>query len=116
MPLPASAHPLPAKLAPMLRELRRQLEDLYGDRLRHVVLFGSQARGDATPESDVDVLVVLGEPFDRSAEQRRTTGLFGDLSLEHAIDLSCIHVSEQQFLHGREPFLIFARSEGIEIL
>ncbi|MGI5820208.1 MAG: nucleotidyltransferase family protein [Armatimonadota bacterium] len=35
-----------------LRELKRELEALYGDRLRGLFLFGSHARGDAHPESD----------------------------------------------------------------
>ena len=40
-----------------------------------VILFGSQARGDAGPESDVDLVVVEAEPFgpqrDRFAEALR---------------------------------------------
>ncbi len=34
------------------------LRDVLGDRLRAVVLYGSQARGDARPSSDWDVLVI----------------------------------------------------------
>jgi len=35
------------------------LRDAFGDNLRSVALFGSHARGDATPGSDIDVVVVL---------------------------------------------------------
>ncbi|MGD9495779.1 MAG: nucleotidyltransferase family protein [Armatimonadota bacterium] len=41
-----------------LRQLKRELQALYGDRLRGLCLFGSRARGDAAPDSDVDVAVV----------------------------------------------------------
>jgi uncharacterized protein len=41
-----------------------------GDRLVSLVLFGSVARGDATPDSDVDVLVVA-TGFPRSLRDRR---------------------------------------------
>jgi predicted nucleotidyltransferase len=35
------------------------LRQLYGQRLRQVLLFGSWARGDATDDSDIDLMVVL---------------------------------------------------------
>ncbi|MEG4457023.1 nucleotidyltransferase domain-containing protein [Microcoleus sp. N9_A1] len=47
------------KLKTILTQLRSQFEQLYGDRLTQMVLYGSQARGDAHPDSDIDVLVVL---------------------------------------------------------
>ena len=49
-------------LQPILTRLKKELTDLYGDRLQHLTLFGSQARGDAEPGSDIDVLVVLKSP------------------------------------------------------
>ena len=58
-------------LLPVVEHLRRQL----GVRLRAVVLFGSRARGDARPDSDIDVLVVADglprDPIARLTELRR---------------------------------------------
>jgi predicted nucleotidyltransferase len=45
----------------------------YGDRLEHIVLYGSRARGDARQDSDVDVLVVLRE-IANSWEERHHLG------------------------------------------
>ena len=47
------------KLKTILTQLRLQLENHYEDRLKKLILFGSQARGDAHLYSDIDVLVVL---------------------------------------------------------
>lgn len=44
-----------------LARLRERLAVRFRERLREVVLFGSQARGDATEDSDVDVLVVIDD-------------------------------------------------------
>jgi predicted nucleotidyltransferase len=43
----------------LLAQLRNHLQSLYGERLHKVMLFGSYARGEARPDSDIDVLVVL---------------------------------------------------------
>ena len=54
-----------------LREARERLEEAFGERLSHVILYGSEARGDAGPDSDVDMLVVLEEPVAYAEDLRR---------------------------------------------
>jgi hypothetical protein len=54
--------PVTPALQQMLFEFRKGLERIYGPRLAGLVLFGSQARGDALPDSDIDVMVVLHGP------------------------------------------------------
>jgi predicted nucleotidyltransferase len=46
------------------REIVNKLKSLLHKRvkLHQVILFGSRARGDSDPDSDMDVLVVLDEP------------------------------------------------------
>jgi predicted nucleotidyltransferase len=39
--------------------------------VEQVILFGSRARGDARPDSDVDLLVVESKPFGRTRSRRR---------------------------------------------
>jgi predicted nucleotidyltransferase len=59
---------------PVLQIFRAALEVMYGKRIERVVLYGSQARGDARPDSDYDVAVFLKEikgPSDRWAEADR---------------------------------------------
>lgn len=50
------------------------LSGFFGNRLRTVVLFGSRARGDARPESDHDLFIVVEglptAPLDRARETR----------------------------------------------
>ena len=43
----------------VLEEFKREIKKLYGKRLRDIILYGSWARGDATEDSDIDVLVIL---------------------------------------------------------
>ena len=43
----------------VLNRFRTALDEAYGKRVERVVLFGSRARGDASPNSDYDVAVFL---------------------------------------------------------
>ena len=61
----------PLRDNPILAKFRAALEEMYGARLECVVLFGSQARGEARPDSDYDVAAFLNgseKAFDRWAE------------------------------------------------
>src|SRR5580704_7509397 len=60
---------------PVLARFRRALDEMYGDQLERVVLFGSRARGDARPDSDYDVAVFLKALPDRWAELDRLARL-----------------------------------------
>ncbi len=44
---------------PILKRFRAALDEIYGDRLERVVLFGSHARGDARADSDYDIAVFM---------------------------------------------------------
>lgn len=63
---------------PVLAKFRAALNEMYGARLERVVLFGSQSRGDARPDSDYDVAVFLNgteKTFDRWAELHKLAAL-----------------------------------------
>lgn len=97
----------------LLCELRRELLSLYGTRLVGVYLFGSQARGDATDESDVDVLVVLDEVANYGAEIARTSEAVGELSLRHGVAISRVFVSEGEWRCGSSTFVATVREEAV---
>lgn len=103
------------RVSRIVTELRQRLEELYGDRLERVVLFGSQARGDAAPDSDVDVLVVLRGPVRPGEEIERTSEVVGEISLRHEVALSRVFVPADRFRHDRTPFLSTIREEGVAV-
>ncbi|HXX24734.1 MAG TPA: nucleotidyltransferase domain-containing protein [Terriglobia bacterium] len=103
------------RLQSLLAELRRRFEALYGPRLVRLMLFGSHARGDAEPGSDVDVLVVLEGPVRPGEEIRRTLDSVAELSLENNVVFSCIFVSRERFETELSPLLINVRREGVPV-
>lgn len=102
-----------SRLKPILNELRRQLEMIYDGRLIGMVLYGSQARGDAMPGSDIDVLVVLKGPVAPGHEIERTTDMIADLALRFNTVISCVFMDESRFRLRNGPFLRNIRREGI---
>lgn len=100
------------KIRELLARLRRGLEELYEDRLAGLYLFGSYARAEATPESDVDVLIVLDEVADYGLEIERTGHLVSDLSLEHDVSISRVFVSLADWRQGDSPFLLNVREDA----
>jgi predicted nucleotidyltransferase len=80
-----------------------------------VILFGSHARGDAEPGSDIDVLVVLRGDVSPIGEIQRTLDIVDDVSLDHDVTVACMFVSETEFSRDRTPLLINVRREGAPI-
>src|SRR5256885_2991472 len=115
MPIPDERRHMDDKLSAIIVELRRQFELLYGERLVRMVLFGSQARGDAEPGSDIDILVVLKGPVSPCKEIARTSEIVADLSLRFNEVISCVFMDEERFTHRNGPLLRNIRREGIAI-
>jgi uncharacterized protein len=102
-----------ARIESIVKELRRELDGLYGDRLLRLVLFGSHARGDALPGSDIDVLVVLRGAVRPGAEIQRTGVSKARLSLKHGEVVSTTFISAQRYENERSPLLLNVRREGV---
>jgi predicted nucleotidyltransferase len=100
-------------LANIIAELRKGLEELYGDRFRDLLLYGSFARGDAREGSDVDLLLLLDGPVITSREISRVQPLKWPLSLTHDIVLSVMPVSYEAFKKGETAFLRTVRQEAV---
>lgn len=99
----------------IIEEFRKQVEWLYGARLKGVILCGSFARGDATRASDIDMAVVLkGEvcPID---EIDRMIDIVTDLNLQHNVLISVYPVSERDYASLNSPMLLNLRREGIPV-
>jgi predicted nucleotidyltransferase len=103
------------QLRSLLAELRSRFKALYGPRLVRLMLFGSQARGDAEPGSDIDVLVVLEGPVRPGKEIARTGEITAGMSLENNVVISCTFISADQFEREESPLMINVRREGVPV-
>jgi predicted nucleotidyltransferase len=102
-------------IAPILEELKAGLQELYGPKLRRLILFGSYARGEAEPDSDIDVAVVLDDYESDFDEVVRSDEVAGPLSLEHDTVVSLLHLRERDLDDPWQPVHFRILQEGSEL-
>ncbi|MFM7602050.1 MAG: nucleotidyltransferase domain-containing protein, partial [Pseudanabaena sp.] len=103
------------RLSDLLIELKASLVKLYGDRLFSLILFGSQARGEATPDSDIDVMAVLNDPVNVAEEIYRTSDIRYHFLNEYGELVSIIPTAKSAFLDSAISFIRVVKREGIEL-
>jgi len=108
--------PVSDDLKSTLRWATESLREIYGPRLKRLILFGSQARGEAGPKSDVDLLVVLEGPITSIEEAKRTSRVGTQAAAYRDTALSFVHMSEEDFADERRPLVWSVREDGIDLL
>jgi len=89
-----------------------RLEAHAGDKVRHVIFFGSKARGDTEPYSDIDLMLVA----DVDADELRT--LAAGLETDDGVALMPQLWSSEEYEHQHHlkmPFYVNIRRDGVEL-
>jgi predicted nucleotidyltransferase len=95
-------------------ELKKRLAVAYGERLHAVVLFGSEVRGDARPDSDIDVLAVLETlPGDYGDELERGLAAVYPVALKLGRRVSVKPLAREEYERGDSPLLREVRRSGV---
>lgn len=100
-----------------LRAFTSALQERFGQQLMEVLLFGSRARGEAHPGSDIDVVVILDLPDARALSDAR--GLGFDMWLTYGVLLSIRAMSRQSWQAMAAMQSLFYRNvlrDGIPLL
>lgn len=103
------------RLSQILRVLRTELSRVLGDQLEAIYLFGSQVRGEARSDSDIDVLVIVRGEFEYGNLIQRTSAIVSSLSLKYDVVISRAFVSKERFEREQSPFLLNVRREGVAV-
>lgn len=75
----------------MLAELAESLQNIYGDKLKTVVLYGSVARGTQTDDSDIDIMILIDGNNDELRQyDDKLSDISTDFSLKYLRVLSVI--------------------------
>ena len=98
-----------------LSDLRQRLDAAFGRRLKHVIVFGSRARGDAQPESDLDLMIVLEGPIQLWPDIHTIVDSTYPLRLTIDFPIHSLPVSETSFEAGSCAVHREAKREGVRL-
>jgi predicted nucleotidyltransferase len=100
----------------VLEELRSRIRREFPSWNFRMTLFGSRARGDAEPDSDMDVMLEVETAHISFAEKQRLNRIAGEISMEIGLILS-LFVVDQHLRRERGDYSIFLniRGEGIPV-
>jgi len=101
------------KVKRVIEEFKKEVKTLYGERLKNIILYGSCARGEATADSDIDVLIVLEGKIVPGKEIDRMIDIITEINLKYGVLISVYPVSVENYSTINSPLLINVRREGI---
>ncbi|MBN1901119.1 nucleotidyltransferase domain-containing protein [Candidatus Sumerlaeota bacterium] len=97
----------------VVKKCKVALESHYGSRFNGMILYGSIARKQSDPMSDIDLLVLLGKPFDYFSELRQVIEALYPIQLESEQLISAKPVPTDEFERGSIQLYRNAKLEGI---
>jgi uncharacterized protein len=101
---------------PILKRFRSTLDEIYGERLERVMLYGSRARGDAREDSDYDIAVFLhGYTPGTSTELYRLADLSTALLDETGAFVHAMPYQAGFYNDPRAPLMCAIRAEGVDL-
>ncbi len=109
---------MPVMINNLLGQYVEEVRKIYGEHLRSVILYGSYARGDFRPDSDIDIMIMV-DLTDMEVEQYRKQLSWStyDFKEEHDTDIKPIAKSDAHFKKwlGIYPFYTNVQKEGVEL-
>jgi predicted nucleotidyltransferase len=96
-----------------IEDCKKILQAHYADRFRGLLLYGSLARGQQEDTSDIDLLVLLSNPFDYFEEIRKIIEILYPVQLKSERLISAKPVSLEDFESGKFHLYRMAKREGI---
>lgn len=101
------------RIKSLINQIKAHLVKMYGGKIKRVILYGSFVRGEATRDSDIDILVLVDESLDPFEVRDSLSDLLFDILLNEEELVSVIAVPEHLFDNYNSPFMLNVKKEGV---
>ena len=98
-----------------LDELQKELQKIYAGHAPALLVYGSYARGEASADSDVDVLLLYPHNVQPGREIYRLREILSALNLRYQTLISILPVDEHQYQNSQATFWKNIRKETVII-
>ncbi len=105
-----------AKVKKLVQEIKVYTKQVYGEKIKQVILYGSHARKTATHESDIDLLIIVDESLDPFEVRRQLGDILWDLFIDTGEFISVVVLPEEFFINYNSAFILNVKEEGIVVL
>lgn len=107
---------MPKSIQSLLADYLSEIQKIYGSHLKSVILYGSYARGDYTPDSDVDIMILVDlkdEEMDQYSDALSELGF--EYNVDHDIWMMPVVKNIEHFYHwvSAYPFYKNVQKEGV---
>jgi len=102
----------------ILSEVKEEVLKLYGDKLEQLILYGSYARNEQEPESDIDIMILVDEDEAALRKYRdKIVDIMTNLSLKYDTFISLTKETVSRYNEYLDilPYFKNVYNEGIEI-
>ncbi|MBN2182697.1 MAG: nucleotidyltransferase domain-containing protein [Sedimentisphaerales bacterium] len=101
------------KIKKLIGRIKAHLRNVYGDKIKKVILYGSYVRGEATSESDIDILLLVDQSLNSFEVRESLSELLFDILLDEGELISVIAIPENLYENYNSPFMLNAKREGL---
>lgn len=96
---------IPKNIESLLTEYLAEIQKMYGSHLKSVILYGSYAKRDFTPESDVDIMILVDlkdEEMEQYSDDLSELGF--EYNVTHDIWMMPVVKNIEHFRHGESAY------------
>lgn len=102
----------------LIQQYVSNIHDIYGSHLREIILYGSYARGDFHPDSDIDIMILLDlSDIDIKEYRHQLSDMTFDFNMDYDVDIKPIAKSEEHYRKWVDnyPFYSNVNREGVRL-